>query len=354
MTGSGTRYQGRTTGAVFTLGNMIARGGEGAVFDLNGDIARVAKIYTQPPDNIKAEKLDMLIRLDRPQLRNVSAWPQEVLVDSARKPVGFVMPAILGGKPLHLFTSPVDRQTHAPGSSFATLVGIAANLARAVTTFHQAGVVLADINFSNFLVLPNGTVRIIDCDSVQIGRKAKFRSAVAMAEFVPPELQGTRVADHDRTDDHDTFSLSVLIFLLLVQGRHPFSGNGAMSIGDAIKKRRHPFRLRCSKTGPFRVLGFDPSDILSPLLIEHFRASFNGGHWYSRYRPSALHWMTALDAFARSLVRCRDNRAHAYSQSASRCPWCRLETQGKPALFAPTPPKSTPARRGIVARLLRA
>ena len=294
-----------------------------------------------------------MIRLNRPQLVTISAWPQEVLLDVGRKPVGFVMPAVRGGKPLHMFISPSDRQRHAPAATYATLIAVACNLARAVMTFHQAGVVIADINFSNFLVLPNGTVRVIDCDSVQIGNKPKFRSAVAMAEFVPPELQGTRVADNARTPDHDNFGLSVLIFLLLLQGRHPFSGNGGLSLGEAIHQRLHPFGHGRGRTCPFCVLDIKEADILTADVIALFKASFSGGRWLSGNRPSAVQWMTALDGLAQSLVICGANPAHAYTKTASACPWCRIEAQGKPALFAPTPKSRLvqPPKKGIIASL---
>ena len=287
MTGL-NRAIGQSSRTPYTLGSQIARGGEGTVFELQGHPDRVAKIYMQPVDGVRLEKLNALIRLNRPQLMTVSAWPQEVLLDQQKKPVGFIMPAVRGGRPLHMFVSPYDRQKHAPNAGYRTLISVASNLARAVMTFHQAGVIIADINFSNFLVLSDGTVRVIDCDSVQIGNKPKFRSAVAMVEFVPPELQGKRVADYARTHDHDNFGLSVLIFLLLVQGRHPFSGSGAVPLGDAIKDRLHPFSHGRGRTCPFCVLDIKDADILSAELIELFKVSFNGGRqtWRLRRRPS--------------------------------------------------------------------
>ncbi len=337
MTTSSSDFTGLTSRQTYSLGSLIARGGEGAVYTLSSHPGRCAKIYSRGVDVIRAEKLQALIKLNRHQLQTASAWPDEMIVDRAKKPVGFAMPAISGGKPLHLYITPSDRQKHAPNATYSKLVAVSANLARAVTTFHQAGVVLADINFSNFLVLPDATVRIIDCDSVQIGSKAKFRSGVAMEEFVPPELQGKRMVHVQRTIDHDNYGLAVLIFLLLAMGRHPCSGNGGTPIGEAIAARMHPFSSKHSKTCPFCVLGIEPLEIMSSEMRALFKKAFEGGGLLSAPRPSALDWTKAIEEFRSSMVTCSANSTHGYSRTAKDCPWCRIEAQGKPPLFAPTP-----------------
>lgn len=355
MISTGTVIKSGKTRTPITLGPALARGGEGVVFDIQGNSNRVAKVYLQPVTSMKAEKLAALMKMASPQLLTVSAWPEETLLDFHGRIVGFMMPAIRQGRPLHCYITPSDRQRYAPNATFQSLLVVAGNLARAVMSFHQAGVVLSDINFSNFLVLPNGTVRVIDVDSVQIATKAKYRATVAMEEFIPPELQGRRVADNPRTTDHDNFGLSVLIFLLLVQGRHPFSGAGALPIGEAIRQTLHPFQRHRGRTCPFCVLGIKPEEILSEELVSLFKASFgSSGGWLAKDRPSAADWMAALDRHTRSLVVCSANAAHGHSKSSSSCPWCRIEAKGLPALFAPTPrsrlPKPPPP--GILARWL--
>lgn len=351
-----TDYKGIASGKTYHLGSLIARGGEGAVYEITSHPGKVAKIYTGKVERVRLEKLGALIKLDNAQLQASSAWPQEVIADDAKRAVGFVMPAVTGGKPLHLFITPSDRLQHGAGLTYADLFDIAGNLARAVATFHHFGVVLADINFSNFLVLTDGTVRIIDCDSVQIGTKAKFRSTVAMEEFVPPELQGKRMADVTRTADHDNYGLAVLIFLLLVMGRHPCSGNGGTPIGTAIAQRMHPFGSKHSRTCPFCVLGILPKEIVSEEMRDLFKEAFDGGGFFSRCRPTAIAWERAIAATRSRLVVCKANPAHAYSSAAKCCPWCRIETAGRPPLFAPTPasllPRAQAPRKGLLASLV--
>lgn len=344
MIGPGTTLAGAKSRRPYTLGTAIARGGEGTVFHVAGNPALVAKIYARAPDRIRADKLGTLIDMSSPQLRSVSAWPEDMLVDGAGACVGFLMPAIHDGKPLHLFITPSDRAKYAPGLSYADLIGIAANLARAVTTFHCARVIMSDVNFSNFLVRRNGTTCGIDVDGMQIGQAAKFRATVGMEEFIPPELQGKRIADHPRTQNHDNFGLSVLIFLLLVQGRHPYSGNGGLPIGQAIAQRLHAVQKHGRKrTCPFCILQIRAEEILSDEIIGLFKTSFgSAGGVFDKYRPTAGQWQRALDAFARSLVVCGANPSHSYTSKATSCPWCRVEARGMPALFQSTPRSRLP------------
>lgn len=353
-----TAYRGIKSGNTYVLGGLIARGGEGAVYEIASHPGKVAKIYANAVEPVRLEKLGALIKLDNAQLQASSAWPQEVIADANRKPVGFVMPAVTGGKPLHLIITPCDRLQHGARLSYSDLFAIAGNLARAVATFHHFGLVLADINFSNFLVLNDGTVRIIDCDSVQIGTKKKFRSAVAMEEFIPPELQGKPIADVTRTADHDNFGLAVLIFLLLVMGRHPCSGNGGTPMGVAIARRMHPFGSRHSKTCPFCVLGIVPKEIMSEEMRHLFKEAFDGGGFFDwAGRPTAIAWERAIAATRKQLLVCKANPEHAYTAVAEDCPWCRLEKAGRPALFTPTPASRLappPRKKHLLASLLGA
>ena len=334
---SNQSFRGRTSGTIYRLGAFVARGGEGEVHKLANNPERVAKLYTKPMSSAQAEKISALIKIGSTQLTAISAWPQELLLNEKNKPVGFVMPYISYGLPIHQLATPAGRLKSMPDASYASLVGIAANLARAVATFHHAGIVLGDINGSNFLVLRDGTVRIIDCDSVQIGTARKFRSPVAMEEFVPPELQGKRLSKRRRTINHDAFALAVIIFQLLVLGRHPFSGNGDMPLGRAIRKRRHAFKTFAPAHNPFKLMEVRRSDLLSPELVSLFGSSFGfsplRGLLFQSKRPTALQWLMALEAHQGNLKTCELHSGHKHPTGARQCPWCALEQRRMPPLF---------------------
>ena len=61
------------------LGRELARGGEGAVFDIADHPDWVAKIYLSPPDRDKADKLVAMANDCTDRLRCISAWPVDTV-----------------------------------------------------------------------------------------------------------------------------------------------------------------------------------------------------------------------------------------------------------------------------------
>lgn len=311
------------------LGTPVAQGGEGRIFKIEGHSGKLAKIYIRMPDEAQKTKLQRMVKMSKVSLANISAWPTDLL-HVGSDVVGFVMSEITGGRPIHTLVTPADRLRLSPGASFATLVLVASNLARAMTTFHQAGVLIGDLNGSNVIVMPDNSVRIIDCDSCQIGPEKAFRCPVGMEEFLPPELQGKKLGKVKRTRNHDAFPLAVMIFELLCKGRHPFGGTADMGLGHAIKKRRHMLR-GFPTANPLRVIGLPLRTFLPAHLVKMFRRAFGVSRW--RSRPTALEWANALDDLHGSLVRCDYNPTHAYPRTSLLCPWCTLELRGRPSFF---------------------
>ena len=61
------------------LSHKLGTGGEGSVYEISGQSDFVAKIYHEPPEPEKAEKLIALSRLGNDRLLNLAAWPVDVL-----------------------------------------------------------------------------------------------------------------------------------------------------------------------------------------------------------------------------------------------------------------------------------
>lgn len=100
---------------------------------------------------------------------------------------------------------------------------------------------MGDVNQKNLMVSRKGIVAFVDCDSFQVAEGTRiFRCDVGVPEYTPPELHGKNFATVDRQPDHDLFGLAVLVFHLLMMGRHPFSGvplvNADIPIDQAIQQ----------------------------------------------------------------------------------------------------------------------
>jgi DNA-binding helix-hairpin-helix protein with protein kinase domain len=252
------------------LAGELGRGGEATVHTVRGCSDHVAKIY-QPGRGYPADKLAAMLGVTEPSLRDLCAWPTDVLLHTGTF-VGFLMPRITGRRPVFDLYVPKLRLQHFPTANWRFLVRAAENAARAVHHLHQAGVVIGDVNHSNFLVADDATVRAIDTDSFQItAGSQRWLCRVGTGDYQPPEMQKlTRYDGIVRTPNHDAFGLAVLVFKLLFAGRHPFSGRwtgrgDAPAIEDAIKACRYAYSQR-------RGTGLQPPGDALSVICQHSRS----------------------------------------------------------------------------------
>jgi len=81
-----------------------------------------------------------------------------------------------------------------------------------------------------------------------------------------------------------------------------------------------------------------PLSVVSANLASLFERAFSQRQpsFLTIERPTANHWVTALDAFEQELQACPTNNRHRYSKFSSGCPWCALETKTGVIFFAPS------------------
>ena len=81
---------------------------------------------------------------------------------------GFVMKRISHAEEVHTLHSPRSRLQKFPEASWAFLIYVAANIARAVAAIHESGLIIGDVNPKNILVTRKATVYLLDVDSFQV------------------------------------------------------------------------------------------------------------------------------------------------------------------------------------------
>lgn len=316
-------------GQSFTLGQQIGRGGEGTVFAVAQSSKHVAKIYHKPMPNEHCRKIETLIACTQSDLLDHGAWPIDIVTYN-KHPVGYLMGNIDGGISLGELATPKSRLRYATDMSYAKLVAVAANAAAAVAAFHQAGFVIGDINGRNLLAMPDATVRVIDCDSVQVDDGKIYKCPVGTDEFLAPELFGKDLRTVRRRETHDDFSLAILIYQLLCVGRHPYAQPGVEKIADAIRQRKHTFGWLQNGGAPLQHIGLPVKAVLTPALIHLFRSAF-ACSIRTGSRPTAHSWTDALQRSRHTLISCQKNRLHQFH--GKHCPWCAFEDSGRPAVF---------------------
>jgi DNA-binding helix-hairpin-helix protein with protein kinase domain len=325
-------------GRPLRLAEKLGEGGEGAVFRL-ADYRDVAvKVYGSPLNAERARKIQILTSMARPEVQRFTAWPMGLAFDDQRRPRGLVLPVVERAKDIHHLYSPRGRRDHFPDADWRYLVHVAANVARAFAAVHDLGLVIGDVNHGSVLVTQDGTVRLIDVDSFQVlvPGGPPLLCTVAVPLFQPPELFNADLSTQLRTPNHDCFGLAVLVFQLLLQGRHPYAGRylgaGDMPIERAIPEHRFAFSAAASLRQMQPPPGSVGLNILPHPIAAMFEAAF-APDAAARGRPTAAQWVEALKRLATTLVKCPRNTTHHYPRALAMCPWCDFEQRTAVVLF---------------------
>jgi hypothetical protein len=243
--------------------------------------------------------------------------------------------------PLVAVYNPQSRARTAPAFTWRYLLRTALNVARTVEALQAAGYVVGDLNESNLLVDRRARVALVDCDSIQVRDPvtgAVFPCPVGRPEYQAPELHGEDLATVERTESADAFALAVLVFHLLLEGRHPYAGRwrGAGDPPDIAARMRMgawPFRRLDPRVG-LPPLGLSLS-VLPWRLRRLVRRTFGTGGRRPERRPTVTAWADALEAAEGGLRTCRRSQHHVVPHGR-RCPWCARVDAGLPDPFPGT------------------
>lgn len=327
------------------LGARLGQGGDGAIYELEGQPDTVARIFHQPLPEQRAQKIRTMAALRRPALERLTAWPIGLLSLPGGQAIGVKMPRVVGHRDIAQLYDPKSRRTAFPRADWRFLVRVSANVARAFATVHAEGAIIADVNHGGILVGGDARVRLIDCDSFQVAAGGRcFPCDVGVPMFTPPELQDRSLTGVIRSENHDNFGLAVMIFLVLFMGRHPFAGRylgeGDMPIERAIKEHRFAYGRDHDFAAMEQPPGTPPLAIVSPPVAELFERAFEmsaarGG------RPTAVEWVDALETLSGDLVQCPIGVAHWHFSGLPGCPWCRIEAATGVPSFSMAPSEET-------------
>ncbi len=233
------------------LVNEIASGGEGTIYET--DIPNlVAKIYHR--NRITAdlkEKITAMVKLreffkvDRKDFTIV--WPEAILYNSRREFVGYLMPRARG-EPLQRICNATLLMRKYRHIKRSDLVKIAINTLKALDHLYTYRVLMGDVNSLNILVDEKLKVHLIDSDSYQIG---PFVCKVGKPEFSHPDWIDKKYADNPRNPTSEAFALAILVFMILLPGKHPFAKVGGEGITDNIKQRFFPYAVKGTEVSSY-------------------------------------------------------------------------------------------------------
>lgn len=224
------------------LQSVGQRGGEGTVYKCNVT-NKVCKIYHK--DKITKFRLAKLLEM---QAKNIKikgiCYPEELLYNEKGQFVGYLMNEAKGHKLQTSVMYPMVIKDKFPNWRRKQLVDLCISILEIVEQLHKSNIIIGDINANNILVADYNKVYFIDCDSFQIG---PYPCPVGTVDFTPRELQGKKYSEFLRTKEHDMFAITILIFMILFLGKHPYSCKGGGSPAENIKNGNFPYKFRDRK-----------------------------------------------------------------------------------------------------------
>jgi serine/threonine protein kinase len=228
------------TGTFLDIGERIAKGGEGEVYEVSNIPGMLFKsYYAGMRSNERMNKLKYMC-LNKPNDINSEkfriCWPLEIVYENGVF-AGFLMQKAFESSitPYHLcqisipdkfsnlWKKTYDRRTI---NGRISRLMLCTNIAAAISRVHSSGkYIIADLKPQNILVTGDGKVSLIDMDSVQISENniILFRAPVSTPEYTPPEAKTILNSLIPIPESWDSFSLGVLIYEILC-GIHPYAG----------------------------------------------------------------------------------------------------------------------------------
>jgi len=319
-----------------SLGKMINRGGAaGRIYEVVGQPENVAKIFHNltNSDNNRKKLEAMLVNAPHfpPTVKDgveyvQIAWPKAILEDEKGFCVGYIMPLINMDKAVsldHLMQKSI-RQKLGLSDKYSYRIFAAYNTASMVSALHQCGHYIVDLKPSNVSVYRDTMiVAMVDCDgfSIQGESGSRYPAEFVSEEYIYPE--GMDLNCTEMGEEQDKFALAVIIFKLLNNGIHPFSGiprknNDMLTIQQRIEDYHYAYGSWLDKyqaPHPYSLHNY-----FDKKTLDMFDRAFVCG----QERPSAKEWQEHLWYLLHNIKQCKQNRDHVYFTSKG-CGLCAME-----------------------------
>lgn len=321
-----------------TLGKMINKGGaSGKIYLLEGKEGFVAKIFHNTSNSsANRQKLQAML-LNKPDFLSTEvngekyiqiAWPEALLDDERGYCVGYIMPLIDMEKAVSLdhFMQKAVRQKLNLSENYAYRVFAAYNVALMINTLHKCGHYVIDLKPSNIYVYKESMlIAMLDCDGFSIkGENTRYPAEFVSEEYIYPE--GMSLTCAEMGEEQDLFALAVIIFRLLNNGIHPFSGTPKdhnqpmLTIQNRIEQYHYAYGVwpdNYQYPHPYSI-----HEYFSKETLELFERAF----CKDCKRPTAFEWQEHLWKLMHSLKKCRNNPNHAYFTSKG-CGLCLIDSK---------------------------
>lgn len=326
-----------------TLGKLINKGGaSGKIYQDLSHQNSVAKIYHDlSKSETNRKKLEAMLQ-NRPNIPTMKydgkeyiqiAWPTALLEDNNGYCVGYLMPLIDTKEAISLdyLMQKAVRKKLGITERYSDRVWAAYNITSVVAALHECKHYIVDLKPSNVSVYKKTMLMaMFDCDGFSINgeQNTRYPAEYVSEEYIYPE--GMNQTCEQMGEEQDKFALAVIIFKLLNEGIHPFSGtprkkSDMLSIQERIAQYHYAYGIwadEYQKPHPYSIHEYFDKNTLTL-----FERAFTKGN----ERPSALEWQNHLEVILKNLKQCKKDPNHAYF-TAKGCGLCIINEKIKSEL----------------------
>ena len=281
------------------LYEAISSGGEGTIYATNF-VDGVAKIYKQGKiDKAKYKKIELMIS------KNLKCegvcFPIASLFNKKGEFVGYLMKKAKGEILQKCLLTPQLLIKYFPDWKKLDVVKLSLTILKKIKYLHDRNIILGDINPNNILVVSPEEVYFVDTDSYQI---EGYPCPVGTIRFTAPEIQRKRFDTFLRTIGNERFAVATLLFMIMLNGKSPYSLQGGESQIDNIINGDFPYAFGEKKNGkaPDGMWRYVWSH-LSWEMKKAFYETFKKGEKYyaENNRLSDEEWIDSFERYAEIL-----------------------------------------------------
>jgi len=322
------------------LADLLNKGGAaGKIYKVKNKSDCVAKIFhDKEKSETNRKKLEAMLqnKPDIPTIRHEEkeyiqiAWPLALLEDTAGFCVGYLMPLIDTNQAVsldHLIQKAVRRRLGL-SERYIDRIFAAYNITSVVAALHACGHYIIDLKPSNVSIYKKTMlVALFDCDGFSIrGEEGeRYPAEYVSEEYICPEDMS--ITCDKMGEEQDDFALAVIIFKLLNEGIHPFSGtprknSDMLSLQERIAEYHYAYGIfpdTYQMPHPYSI-----HDYFDKTTMNLFERAFSKGN----QRPTALEWQNQLEYICKHARQCKKNRDHAYFTSKG-CGLCMIDEKFK-------------------------
>lgn len=275
-------------------------GGEGIIFTTSLP-GIVAKIYKQNKvDRARYEKLSLMV--SKTIEFDGICFPLALLVNRKKEFVGYLMRQAMGKELQRCVFIPQLLKKNFPGWTKVDTVTLCITILKKLKYLHERNIILGDINPNNILVVSPTEVYFVDADSYQV---EGFPCPVGTINYTAPEIQRRDFSTFLRTAGHERFAVAVLLFMIMLPGKPPYSLQGGENQIDNIINGdfAYPSGSRSTGKAPEGMWRFCWSHLPRYLKDDFYETFRKGGeHSAEKTRYSTGDWLQKFEHYLNLLT----------------------------------------------------